>query len=65
MENKLTYNRILIMSHFYVRTMVGGPPQEVRDYFLDKTKYLYYIEHPFSYADDPRSILTIYKNGKN
>lgn len=55
---------VLILSHFYKRTSHGGgPPQDIRDYFLRKVKYIYYIEHPFPSADDKRSSLTIYENG--
>lgn len=56
---------ILILSHFYKRTSRGGgPPQDIRDYFLKRTKLIYYIEHPFPSADDKRSSLTVYENGK-
>jgi glycosyltransferase involved in cell wall biosynthesis len=41
----------------------GGPPQEVRDFFLNKVKRIYYIEHPFPYANDHRSSMIIYENG--
>ena len=57
---------VLILSHFYKRTQSGGgPPQEIRDLFLPKVKNIYYVEHPFPYATDRRSSLTIYENGKN
>lgn len=58
-------SNILILSHFYKRTTKGGgPPQEIRDYFLSKVKKIYYIEHPFPYANDHRSSMTVYENGK-
>lgn len=61
----LKNQKALILSHFYKRTTIGGgPPQDVRDYLLDKIDTIAYIEHPFPYADDNRSSLTIYKNGK-
>lgn len=56
---------ILILSHYYKRTLEGGgPPQEIRDYFRKIGCFIAYIEHPFPYADDNRSSLTIYENGK-
>lgn len=56
---------ILILSHYYKRTTAGGgPPQEIRDFFLPIVKSIYYIEHPFPSADDRRSSLSIYRNGK-
>lgn len=58
-------SNILILSHYYKRTISGGgPPQEIRDYFLPSVSTIAYIEHPFPYADDHRSSLTIYKDGK-
>ena len=58
-------HRVLIVSHFYKRTLSGGgPPQEIRDYFLPIVDTISYIEHPFPYADDRRSSLTIYRQGK-
>lgn len=58
-------SRILILSHFYKRTLSGGgPPQDIRNFFLKKVKLIYYIEHPFPYSDEHRSSLSIYKNGK-
>ena len=55
---------VLILSHFYKRTISGGgPPQDIRDYLIPKIKNIYYIEHPFPSADDRRSSLSIYKNG--
>ncbi len=58
-------SNVLIISHYYKRTLSGGgPPQEVRDFFLLKIKRIYYIEHPFPQADDKRSSITIYENGK-
>lgn len=56
---------VLILSHFYKRTIAGGgPPQEIRDYFLPNVQTVSYIEHPFPYSDDHRSSMSIYKNGK-
>lgn len=56
---------ILILSHFYKRGLSGGgPPQEIRDFFLPKVKRIFYIEHPFPYSKDNRSSLTIYENGE-
>lgn len=56
---------ILILSHYYKRAAnAGGPPQEMRDYFLPKVHRLVYIEHPFPYADDRRSSVTIYRDGQ-
>jgi len=56
---------ILILSHFYRRALYGGgPPQEIRDYFLPKVRRIYYIEHPFPYSKEHRSFLTVYENGK-
>lgn len=64
MANKPKPNSILILSHFYQRaTAGGGPPQDIRDYFLDKAGRIVYIEHPFPYAKDRRSSMTIYRNG--
>lgn len=62
---KLSKNsNILILSHFYKRTITGGgPPQEVRDFFRPKVQKVYYIEHPFPGADDHRSSMTVYENG--
>lgn len=58
-------SNVIILSHFYKRTISGGgPPQEIRDFFLPKVKKIYYIEHPFPYAKDHRSSMTIYENGK-
>src|SRR3990167_744511 len=58
-------SNVLIISHYYKRALSGGgPPQEVRDFFLPKVKKIYYIEHPFPQADDKRSSITIYENGK-
>lgn len=55
---------VLILSHFYKRAISGGgPPQEIRDFLLPKVKRVYYIEHPFPYASDRRSSLTIYEDG--
>lgn len=63
---KLSKNsNVLILSHFYKRTLKGGgPPQEIRNYFLPRVNLISYIEHPFPYSDDHRSSLSIYKNGK-
>ncbi len=62
---KITSNSsVLIISHYYKRTLSGGgPPQEVRDFFLPKIKKLCYIEHPFPTASDRKSSMTIYENG--
>ena len=57
-------SNVLILSHFYKRTQSGGgPPQEIRDFFLPKVKSIYYIEHPVPYATDHRSSMTVYENG--
>lgn len=57
-------SNILIISHYYKRTLSGGgPPQEIRDFFLSKVKRIYYIEHPFPSASDHKSSMTIYENG--
>ena len=56
-------SNVLIISHFYKRALSGGgPPQEIRDYFLPKTKRVYYVEHPFPNASDHKSSMTIYEN---
>ncbi len=56
---------VVILSHFYKRAnKAGGPPQEIRDFFLPKVRRVVYIEHPFPYADDHRSSMTIYRDGK-
>lgn len=56
---------ILILSHFYKRAQAGGgPPQDLRDYLVPKVRQLIYIEHPFPYADDRRSSLSLYRDGK-
>jgi len=62
---KLSPNsKILIISHYYKRTLSGGgPPQEIRDHFLSKVKKIYYIEHPFPNSSDHKSSMTIYENG--
>lgn len=58
-------SNILILSHFYKRTLAGGgPPQDIRNFLNLKVDNIYYIEHPFPYSDDHRSSLSIYKNGK-
>lgn len=58
-------SNVLIISHYYKRTTSGGgPPQEIRDFFLPRIKKVYYIEHPFPQADDHRSSMTIYNDGK-
>lgn len=57
-------SKALILSHFYKRTISGGgPPQEIRDFFIPKVKRVYYIEHPFPYSADHRSSMTIYNEG--
>ncbi len=57
-------SNILILSHFYKRAIAGGgPPQEIRDFFLPKVKKIYHIEHPFPYSSEHRSSMTIYENG--
>lgn len=61
----LPTSNVLIISHYYKRTSSGGgPPQEIRGFFLPKVSNVYYIEHPFPQADDKRSSITIYENGK-
>lgn len=62
---KLSKNSsILILSHFYKRALAGGgPPQEIRDFFIPKVKRVYYIEHPFPYGNDRRSSMTVYESG--
>jgi len=61
-------SNVLILSHFFVRTISAGPPQDVRDFLLPKVKSIVYIEHPFPYnvkqGEDTRSALTIYEYGK-
>lgn len=58
-------DNIVILSHYYKRAAEGGgPPQDLRDFLVPKVKYVAYIEHPFPYADDHRSSMTIYENGK-
>ncbi|MBI5123450.1 glycosyltransferase [Candidatus Roizmanbacteria bacterium] len=58
-------SNVLVISHYYKRTTAGGgPPQEIRDFLLPKIKKVYYIEHPFPQADDHRSSITIYSDGK-
>lgn len=60
----LPTSNILIISHYYKRTLSGGgPPQEVRDFFLPKVKKSYYIEHPFPSASDHKSSMSVYENG--
>lgn len=64
---KLSQNsKILIISHYYKRISLygGGPPQEIRDFFLPKVKKVYYIEHPFPNASDRKSSMTIYEDGR-
>lgn len=54
---------VLILSHYSKRAISGGgPPQEVRNFLLPYVKRVYYIEHPFPYAEDKRSSITIYEN---
>jgi glycosyltransferase involved in cell wall biosynthesis len=62
---KLSKNaHVLILSHFYKRTTTGGgPPQEIRDFFLSKVKSVVYIEHPFPGADDYRSSFMLFERG--
>src|SRR5258708_14039180 len=58
-------SQVLIISHFYKRIInAGWPPQQVRDFILPKVKRVIYIEHPFPYADDHRSSMTVYEDGK-
>jgi glycosyltransferase involved in cell wall biosynthesis len=63
---KLTKNdTIAILSHYYKRANAGGgPPQELRDFLVPKVGAVIYIEHPFPYADDLRSSVTVYENGQ-
>lgn len=57
-------SKVLILSHFAKRAeAAGGPPQEIRDFLRLKVKKIFYIEHPFPYANDHRSFLTIYEDG--
>ncbi len=59
------HTTVLILSHYHKRAdHSGGPPQEVRDYLLTRAERVYYLEHPFPYADDHRSSLTTYENGQ-
>lgn len=62
---KLSKNStVLILSHFYEKTVAGGSPhQELKDFLLPKVKKVYYIEHPFPYATDHRSSMAIYEKG--
>lgn len=56
---------VLILSHYYKRANAGGgPPQELRDFLVPKVKSVVYIEHPFPYADDLRSSVTVYEDGE-
>lgn len=55
---------VLILSHYSKRAISGGgPPQEVRNFLLPLVKQIFYIEHPFPYAENKRSSMTIYENG--
>jgi len=58
---------ILILSHFFVKTISAGPPQDVRDFLLPRVKSIIYIEHPFPYnaerGEDTRSAVSVYENG--
>lgn len=57
-------SNVLIISHFSKKAISGGgPPQEIRDFFLPKVKRIFYIAHPFAYASEHRSSLTIYEKG--
>lgn len=57
-------NNILILSHFSERSLSSGfPPEEIKDFFLNKVKSIAYIEHPFPYAKDHRSSMLIYEDG--
>lgn len=57
-------DNILILSHFSERSSSSGfPPEEIKDFFLNKVKSITYIEHPFPYAKDHRSSMSIYEDG--
>ena len=56
---------VLIISHGYRKSdTAGGPPQDIRDFLLDKVSTIDYIVHPFTFANFRRSFLHEYKNGK-
>lgn len=61
-------SNVLILSHFFVRTVSAGPPQDLCNFLLPKVKSIVYIEHPFPYnakqGEDTRSSLTIYERGR-
>lgn len=57
-------DNVLILSHFSERSSSSGfPPEEIKDFLLKKVKRIAYIEHPFPYASDHRSSMSIYENG--
>lgn len=56
---------ILIVTHMYEKSNNGGLPQEeVKNFLIDKSKIVTYLELPFCYASIRRVYLTRYSNGK-
>lgn len=56
---------ILIISHGYRKSnKAGGPPQDIRDFLLDKVNKIDYIVHPFTFANFKQSFMLQYKNGR-
>lgn len=59
-DSWLAHRSVLIVTHTYTT----GPSLELRDYLLPRTRIVAYMSHPFSYADDTRSTMTVYENGR-
>lgn len=61
-------SNVLILNHFFVRTVASGPAQDLRDFLLEKVNSVVHIEHPFPYngklGEDTRSALSIYEQGE-
>jgi len=60
MENNLRRLSFTIVTHVYTT----GPSFKLEDYLKDKINSLIFIGHPFSFSEDTRSFLRVYKKGK-
>jgi glycosyltransferase involved in cell wall biosynthesis len=60
LSQKLENLSIVIVTHAFST----GPGQELEEYLKDKVKSLTFIGHPFLHANDIRSFLKEYKEGK-
>ncbi len=58
-------NSVLVIAHMYEKSTKGGLPQEeVRNFLLERSERVTYLELPFHYAKVRRAYLTEYQNGK-